>query len=1037
MRDSYVFNSEAEFEETLINYLTSECGWEQKVLKYPTEEDLIENWRQILTNNNLDRDVLNHQPLTATEMEQIMEQVKAKHSPFELNTFINGGSVGIKRDNPDDPLHLGKTVCLKIYNRLEIAGGKSRYQIVQQPKFKTSSVLPERRGDVMLLINGMPVFHLELKSSSSYLSEAYNQIEKYSHEGIFSGLFSLIQVFVAMTPDDCLYFANPGSDVKVFNKKFFFHWADVNNTPIKDWKSFSSELLRIPMAHQIIGFYTIADRSDGVLKVLRSYQYYAINKIANKVARVDWNAKNQRGGVVWHTTGSGKTITSYKAADLISRTKDADKIIFLVDRVDLDTQSKKNYVGFSSDDDYVQGVENTSKLINKLKDTDSNLIVASIQKMSRIKEDDKTPSRETDIEKINKKRLVFIVDECHRSTFGEMMYDIKQTFPRAIFFGFSGTPIKEANKKKGSTSTDVFGEELHRYVIGEAIRDKNVLGFDLYLIETFRSKDIRHQIALEKAKAKDLDEVMANPDKKKTYYKFMEEVPMAGFANVNGEYIKGIEDYIPNSQYETLEHEKAVVEDIKDRFRVVSMDKFHAIFATSSIAEAIKYYRLFKEKAPELKTTVIVDPSEDNGPENYEKIQGLAEVVTDYNNKYFGSQKFSVSTYKLMKTDVLCRLAHKDQYRGIEKYKEKQLDLVIVVNQLLTGFDSKWINALYLDKVLIQENIIQAFSRTNRLCGDEKRFGLIFYYRKPYTMKRNIEKAIELYSGEKAPSVYVPKLCKNLEAINFHFNVIKDLFNNEGIENFSRLPKEPAARAKFAQEFNELNALIEMVKVQDFRWDIKTYTEGDKTVSIEMTENDYVILLTRYKELSGKKRKNNEETHYDLDSYVTEKETGKVGEDYLNSRFKKYLLVKRTSKDEEQIQKALAEVSNYFAFLSEDEQKYAYMFIRDLQNGDIAPDENKSFKQYIVEYMQKDQNDCIHKFAVTFGIDELDLREAVVRGTKYLEEFGRKEKIRDQAKSLAQEYFSKKEGAPISPYKANVKFEKLLVEFVEKGGFEI
>jgi type I restriction enzyme, R subunit len=1025
---NYVFNSEAEFEEALINYLTSECGWEQKVLKYPTEEDLIENWRQILSKNNLSIDVLNGQPLTETEMEQVLAQVKAKHSPFELNTFINGGSIGIKRDNPNDPLHLGKEVYLKIYDRLEIAGGKSRYQIAQQPQFKTSSVLPKRRGDIMLLINGMPVFHLELKNSASHLSEAYNQIEKYSHEGIFSGIFSLIQVFVAMTPNDCLYFANPGSDVKVFDKRFFFHWADVNNTPIKDWKSFSSELLRIPMAHQIIGFYTIADRSDGILKVLRSYQYYAINKIANKIARADWNTKNQRGGVVWHTTGSGKTITSYKAADLISRTKDADKIIFLVDRIDLDTQSRKNYVAFSSDDDYVQGVENTTKLINKLKDTDSHLIVASIQKMYRIKEDDATPSRAADIEKINKKRLVFIVDECHRDTFGDMMYGIKQTFPKAIFFGFSGTPIMEDNKKKDSTSADVFGEQLHSYVIGEAIRDKNVLGFDPYLIETFKSKDLCHQIALEKAKAKNLDEVMANSKKKAIYYKYMNDVSMIE-----------IEDLIPNAQYETIEHEKAVVKDIKDRFRVVSMDKFHAIFATSSIAEAIKYYRLFKVEAPELKTTVIVDPSEDNGPDNYEKIQGLAEVVTDYNNTYFGNSKFSVSDYKLMKIDVLCRLAHKEQYRGIEKHKEKQLDLVIVVNQLLTGFDSKWINALYLDKVLYQENIIQAFSRTNRLCGDEKRFGLIFYYRRPYTMKRNIEKAIELYSGSKAPLVYVPKLCKNLEAINFHFNVIKDLFNNEGIENFSRLPKESATRAKFAQEFNELNSLIEMVKVQDFSWDKKEYTEGDKAVSVEITENDYVILLKRYKELYSKKRKNNDETHYDLDSHITEIETGKIDEDYLNSRFKKYLLVKRTSEDAEQIQKALAEVSNSFAFLSENEQKYAYMFIRDLQNGDITPDENKSFKEYIVEYMKKDQNDCIHKFAVTFGIDELDLREVIVRGAKYMNEFGKKDKLKEQAKAsaLAQEYFSKKEGKPISAFKANLKFEQFLTEFIEKGGFEI
>jgi type I restriction enzyme R subunit len=221
-------------------------------------------------------------------------------------------------------------VSLKIYDRHEIAAGQSRYQIVQQPRHgRGSPLLNDRRGDLLLLINGMPVIHIELKKSGVPVSQAYNQIQKYSREGIFSGLFSLIQIFVAMEPAEALYFANPGPDGK-FNKDYAFHWADFNNEPINDWKRFTYSLLSIPMAHQLIGFYTVADESDGVLKVMRSYQYYAAHAISDKVAKTDWKNPNRLGGYIWHTTGSGKTMTSFKSAQLIANSKDADKVVFLL-----------------------------------------------------------------------------------------------------------------------------------------------------------------------------------------------------------------------------------------------------------------------------------------------------------------------------------------------------------------------------------------------------------------------------------------------------------------------------------------------------------------------------------------------------------------------------------------------------------------------------------------------------------------------------------------------------------------------------------
>ena len=360
------FQKESDFEEALIKILTTK-GWESTILKYPTEQDLIRNWANILFDNNRGIDRLGDYPLTDGEMQQIVEQIRELRTPLKLNGFINGKTVSVKRDNPDDKAHFGKEVSLKIYDRMEIAAGQSRYQIVQQPIFPgKSKMLNDRRGDLMLLINGMPVFHLELKRSGVPVSQAYNQIEKYAHEGVFTGLFSLVQIFVAMNPEETVYFANPGPDGK-FNTDYYFHWADFNNEPINDWKEISSKLLSIPMAHQLIGFYTVADDADGVLKVMRSYQYYAASAISDVVSKTKWDSGKQRGGYIWHTTGSGKTMTSFKSAQLIANSNDADKVVFLTDRIELGTQSLKEYRAFADENETVQATENTYVLISKLK----------------------------------------------------------------------------------------------------------------------------------------------------------------------------------------------------------------------------------------------------------------------------------------------------------------------------------------------------------------------------------------------------------------------------------------------------------------------------------------------------------------------------------------------------------------------------------------------------------------------------------------------------------------------------------------------
>lgn len=1039
-----IFNKESDFENALINIL-SERGWEKEVLENYSEEDLIKNWADILFKNNRDVDRLNDYPLTDTEMQQILEQIEALRTPLPLNGFINGKSVSIVRDNPEDTLHRGKEISLKIYDRREIAAGQSRYQIVRQPKFPTKSkILNDRRGDLMLLINGMPVIHIELKKSGIPVSQAYHQIEKYSHEGIFTGSFSLVQIFVAMEPNETVYFANPGPD-GTFNNDYYFHWADFNNEPINEWDKVASTLLSIPMAHQLIGFYTVADDSDGILKVMRSYQFFAANAISDKVAQSNWEGHDQRGGYVWHTTGSGKTMTSFKSAQLIADSKDADKVIFLMDRIELGTQSLKEYRGFADEDEAVQATENTNVLISKLKSTDpaDTLIVTSIQKMSNIK--DETGGLNTqDIKVIGNKRMVFIVDEAHRSTFGDMLVTIKNTFPNAMFFGFTGTPIQDENNKKKNTTSTVFGNELHRYSIADGIRDKNVLGFDPYKVLTFKDKDVRKVVALEKVKAKTEEEAISDPTKNKTYYKFMDphQVPMAGYFDNKGKYFQGIEDYIPRAQYQTEEHTKMVVKDIANNWlRLSRGSKFHAIFATSSISEAINYYRLMKHELPHLKITALFDSNIDNNEGVQFKEEGLVEIIEDYNSRY--EQDFTIPTFHKMKKDIVCRLAHKKPYTRIENEPDKQIDLLIVVDQMLTGFDSKWINTLYMDKVLCYENIIQAFSRTNRLFGPDKPFGTIRYYRKPHTMERNINAAVELYSGNKPLGLFVQHLIENLKEMNRLFENIFYIFESAGISNFERLPEDIDACKKFAKDFNEFNKFLEAAKIQGFKWNISSYHDDltGENIDVAIDEKTYLILVLRYKELPrGGLGIGGDGVPYDLVGSIIEIDTGLIDAEYMNSRFSKYIkLLHGNESSTEDIEKAKTELHKTFAMLTSEEQKYANIFLHDIQSGKVEIVSGKTLRDYINEYLLKAKNDQIHRVAFYLGVDEDKLRAIMILKPNEgnLNEFGRYDELKETVdKKKAKDYFEKIEGVTIIPPKVNIKVDNFLRYFIINGGFD-
>lgn len=1040
-----VFKTEEEFETAMIAALQSK-GWENSVLKYPTEDTLLRNWADILFENNRGIDRLNDAPLTDTEMQQILEQVLVLRTPLKLNGFINGKTVSIIRDNPNDPFHLGKEVSLKIYDRREIAAGQSRYQIAQQPIYKSKSkILNDRRGDLMLLINGIPVIHIELKKSGIPVSQAFYQIEKYSDEGIFTGIFSLVQIFVAMQPEETVYFANPGPD-GAYNKDFYFHWADFNNEPLNNWKDVTAHLLSIPMAHQMIGFYTVADDSDGVLKVMRSYQYFAANAISDRVSKIDWSDQELLGGYIWHTTGSGKTMTSFKSAQLIANSKDADKVIFLMDRIELGTQSLREYRAFAEDNEEVQATEDTHALITKMKSKNpaDTLIVTSIQKMSNIK-DEEGGLNAADIKVMNSKRIVFIIDEAHRSTFGDMLITVKQTFPGAVFFGFTGTPIQKENQKKMNTTSTVFGNELHRYSIADGIRDGNVLGFDPYKVLTYKDIDLRKSVALMMANTNTELEAIKDPDKAKKYYHYMDavKVKMAGYREKSGKYIDGIEDYLPREQYERYEHHKMVIQDIMDNWLQLShASKFHAIFATSSIPEAIEYYRLFKESKPDLKITALFDPNIDNNGGVKFKEDGLVEILKDYNARY--KQDFSLGTHGKFKKDIAARLAHKKPYERIDRTPENQIDLLIVVDQMLTGFDSKWVNTLYLDKVLKYENIIQAFSRTNRLFGPDKPFGTIRYYRYPNTMEKNINDAVALYSGNKPLGLFVEHLDFNLEKMNQIFADISHLFTAAGISDFSRLPDDLDECGKFAKLFSSLNGYLEAAKIQGFTWKqhIYNFKNPKKVMEMIFDENNYLILALRYKELFAEINEGGSGSiPFDIDGYLVAIDTGRIDTNYMNSRFEKFLKVLRQGDiDQELLQATLDELHKSFATLNQEEQKYANIFIHDVQSGNVEIEDGKPFRDYITEYQFRAKSEQVSQLANALGVDVPKLENLMNAGITEasINEYGRFDDLKKTVvREKAEEYFLSNEGEKVPAFKLSIKIEKLLKEFILSGGFDI
>ena len=698
---------ESVIEQRLIDQLCcDESQWTYRP-DIRTEEQLWANFKYILEQNNKAR--LNDIPLSESEFAKVKNDVS--HASFyEAGKWLNGenGKVMVHVQRGNETLHL------VVMNNEHIAGGTSVYEVINQYHAFKGEDDPngrDRRFDVTLLINGIPLIHIELKNKEHSYMDGFWQIKKYIAEGKFHGIFSNVQMFVVSNAVDTKYFA-AARDTEL-NKKFITGWLDRKNDPVCDYIEFARSVLKIPEAHELVAKYTVLDNDKKQLLILRPYQIHAIEAMREA-------SKQGRSGYIWHTTGSGKTMTSYKATrNLLMDIPSIDKTVFLIDRKDLDTQTKMAFQSYAQNDTIdVDETENVESLIERMADGNRQMIVTTRQKMQimiskRLQEG--TPR----YEKIRGLRVAFVVDECHRALTPQSKRELEQFFRNSLWYGFTGTPIFEANKyeQKGDlpqTTDQMYGgngEPLHSYTIKEAIHDEAVLGF---MVENLGPKGL-------------------SPEEEIRYYD-------------TEAHMRSVLDVILNQSYTKLG-----LQNGKGR-------TYEGILTVSSIARAQLYYDLLKKvvrgedelkisetvrKAlpdfPKFAITYSLSENEEVSQVNQQKMK---ESLADY-NEMFGTH-FGLDDITSYNANLNDRLARKEKkYLG----RESQLDLVIVVDRLLTGFDAPCLSTLFMDRApMTPQNIIQAFSRTNRLFDEHKTFGQIVTFRSHDEFKKAIDEALMLYS---------------------------------------------------------------------------------------------------------------------------------------------------------------------------------------------------------------------------------------------------------------------------------------------------
>ncbi|BAP39319.1 HsdR family type I site-specific deoxyribonuclease [Metamycoplasma canadense] len=852
--------NELEFQKDLIQAL-KENGWKnlnkdvETVLDSCTIEDLWNNFFKIVYHNNKDK--LNFIDLSTDEKEQLKERIKQCNNAVEANRLINSETILIKRDNINDKENFGKEIYLKIFSRKAINSGDSIYQIAQQVKLPWKSVNRNHVADIILLINGLPLFHIELKRKEYDLSNAISQIKNYIVSDGFDEILKLVQVSVVMSPNEMKYMPTDFSGKSVNNQSFNY-WHDDRNNIVKDWRDVTKYFLSIPMAHRLIADFTVCQENEKSLLILRSYQFHAIDKIEKKFKtdKKIFNDPLRTGcakiGHIWHSTGSGKTLTSFKLSQLLLEWNIADTVVFVVDRTELGSQSFSEFTNFKGSKVNVKIASTTDNLVSLMKEENliNTIIVGSIQKQSRVNNNNFSAKQ---INKITNQKIVFIFDEAHRSTSGEMIKNINETFPDAAIIGFTGTPLGRENSKNGLTTKEIFGDLLHSYTLLNGIQDKKILDFNI-IYKVF-DKYTADAISFVNSSS-----VPYNLVKKAVYnlahFRDLSEVEKEANRNIE-------ENLLKNGYYDDIRFKRLVVQDIlNNQEYFLDNKKYSAILAVKSIPDAIKYFELFKEecekniKYKDFKFTTLFDQSldreEDLSNSEY-KASAINNIIERYNNDF--NTVIRNTDNVQFKADLSKRLSQKGQFINIEN--SEKLQLLIVVNQMLTGFDSKYINTIYFDKVMEYEHLIQAISRTNRTLPN-KDFGNVIFYRQPNTMNYNLEQSLKMYADINIDTILTLSFEERLEDINNKFNKVEQIFSWYNQNWFESIPEVKLTDNRFFEysknmkeayfHINKIVNDLRSARIMGFDWE-RAKNEDDICNKIQFKEEDFDALIARSEDI--------------------------------------------------------------------------------------------------------------------------------------------------------------------------------------------
>lgn len=801
---------ESNIEKSLINQLT--LGVSQWTYRpdIKNTEQLWANFRTKLNQNNIG--VLRGQEITDLEMEQIKAYMAEQGASTYKAALWLAGEHGIAQiPLVREDASLG-TVSLMALNNREVAGGHSSYEVINQ--FSPSDADRDRRFDVSLLVNGIPLVHIELKNQDHPYMDAFRQIQKYCREGQFCGLFSFVQMFVVSNRTDTKYIAsNINGEM---GEKFLTSWVDEENKRVNGYLDFAKAALNVPMAHLMVGKYSVIDEANRRQILLRPYQIHAITKVREA-------SRKNNSGYVWHTTGSGKTLTSYTVTKNLLDIPSIDKTIFLIDRKDLDKQTSDDFRSYAYNDDIdIDKTENTRDLEKKLLSNTRVAIVTTIQKLQNIIRKYSSDSLDaTALKKKNNlrnKRIAFVVDECHRTVSPQTKKELDDFFGEpgrpSLWFGFTGTPIFAENKREAlgnlaRTTEELYGPILHKYTIKEAIHDGAVLGFQIQSMG--KGKESLQEIALQNnLETQDKLADMSETDLEKLVLRRCEASNQDLYNNPT--HREKVVDYILNRS------------SGKFNINAGAGNTFEAMLTCSSIKEAQAYYKLFKEfknrgkikegilsklpDFPKVAITYTVGENEDGAQVNQKE---MAEALKDY-KEMFPKAPADISDLNAYNADLNKRLARKEsRYRR----REEQLDLVIVVDRLLTGFDAPCLSTIFLDRPPMKpQHLIQAFSRTNRIFNATKRYGQVVTLQYPLEYSKKIDEALLLYSNGGASEVSAPAWKTIKHDLKQAAQELKALtISSEDIDESS--PESIEKIKFFVRAFQKVDRLLSSAQVYD------------------------------------------------------------------------------------------------------------------------------------------------------------------------------------------------------------------------------